>query len=85
MSYLDTSDVFGYSSEIQSESAEKVRSSNRVVWMGICDTFRIQSLIKDRNAYLISSVTHLDDLYISEYLNIPIYGRCFIHFTEYLM
>ena len=48
-------------------------------------TFRIQALIKERNAYLISSVTHLDDLYISEYLNIPIYGRCSIHFTQYFM
>ncbi|CAF4056524.1 unnamed protein product [Rotaria sp. Silwood2] len=35
---------------------------------------QIKTLIKDRSAYLVTGVSHIDDLYISEYLDIPMYG-----------
>ncbi|CAF1300643.1 unnamed protein product [Adineta ricciae] len=35
---------------------------------------QIKNLIKDRPCYLVSGVSHIDDLYIAEYLDIPIYG-----------
>ncbi|UJR21396.1 hypothetical protein I4U23_024486 [Adineta vaga] len=35
---------------------------------------QIKTLIKDRQAYLVSGISHMDDLHIAEYLNIPIYG-----------
>ncbi|CAF0958808.1 unnamed protein product [Rotaria sordida] len=35
---------------------------------------QIKTLIKDRSAYLVTGISHMDDLYISEYLNIPLYG-----------
>jgi len=36
--------------------------------------FRIKNLINNRQAYLITGVSHIDDLYVSEYLDIPLYG-----------
>ncbi|CAF3409746.1 unnamed protein product [Rotaria sp. Silwood1] len=35
---------------------------------------QIKTMIKDRSAYLVTGISHIDDLYISEYLDIPIYG-----------
>ncbi|CAF3609709.1 unnamed protein product [Rotaria socialis] len=35
---------------------------------------QIKKLIKDRSAYLVTGISHIDDLYISEYLDISIYG-----------
>ncbi|CAF3362603.1 unnamed protein product [Rotaria socialis] len=35
---------------------------------------RIKNLIKGRESYIVTGVSHPDDLYISEYLNIPMFG-----------
>ncbi|CAF2085568.1 unnamed protein product [Rotaria magnacalcarata] len=35
---------------------------------------QIKKLIKDRSTYLVTGISHMDDLYISEYLDISIYG-----------
>ncbi|UJR28036.1 hypothetical protein I4U23_009293 [Adineta vaga] len=35
---------------------------------------RIRNLIKGREAYMVTSVSHTDDLYIAEFLKIPIFG-----------
>ena len=36
--------------------------------------FRIQNLIKGREAYIMTNVPHLDDLDIAEYLKVPIFA-----------
>ena len=48
------------------------------------ECFRIKNLIQDRPAYLVTAISHVDDLYISEYLDIPIYGSFHILFDSAL-
>ena len=72
--YLGTSYVLSDITEIQSESSETVSETNEKNLSMFFGYFRIKTLINDRQAYLITGVSHIDDLHISEYLDIPIYG-----------
>ena len=60
--------------QVQSQSFETVNENSIEGKNNLTKYFRIKTFINNRPAYLITGVSHLDDLAVSEYLDIPIYG-----------